>query len=177
MKLAKFRLDDGPAAVGILEHERLTQLALSDSFPSLFHLLEAPDPAAAARELAQPKQALALASVTLLAPLDAQEVWAAGVTYIRSKSARMEESEAAASCYDRVYVSPRPELFMKATPHRVAGPGGTVPLGTPIIPPSSFSRPGRSTQRLAAWRTRLSSHGEPSANDSCHGQTCGCGLK
>ena len=41
-------------------------------------------------------------------------------------TARMEESETAASCYDRVYVSPRPELFMKATPHRVAGPGQPV---------------------------------------------------
>ena len=62
--------------------------------------------------------------VQLLAPLDQQEVWAAGVTYIRSKSARMEESETAASCYDRVYVSPRPEIFFKATPHRVVGPDG-----------------------------------------------------
>jgi len=56
-------------------------------------------------------------------------------------------------------------------------PGGTEPLGTPIMPPSSLSRPGRSTHRLAAWRTRLSSQGEPSAKDSCHGHTCGCGLK
>jgi len=49
-------------------------------------------------------------------------VWAAGVTYRRSQSARMEESKSAASCYDRVYSSPRPELFFKATPHRVSGP-------------------------------------------------------
>ena len=43
------------------------------------------------------------------------------MTYKRSQTARMEESEAAADCYDRVYRSPRPELFMKATPHRVSG--------------------------------------------------------
>jgi 2-dehydro-3-deoxy-D-arabinonate dehydratase len=49
-------------------------------------------------------------------------VWAAGVTYKRSKTARMEESESAATLYDRVYASPRPELFFKATPHRVAHP-------------------------------------------------------
>jgi 2-dehydro-3-deoxy-D-arabinonate dehydratase len=59
----------------------------------------------------------------LLPPIDHQEVWAAGVTYQRSQAARMEESESAASCYDRVYRSSRPELFFKATPHRVAGPG------------------------------------------------------
>jgi 2-dehydro-3-deoxy-D-arabinonate dehydratase len=50
-------------------------------------------------------------------------VWAAGVTYKRSQTARMEESATAASCYDRVYASPRPELFYKASPHRVSGHG------------------------------------------------------
>jgi 2-dehydro-3-deoxy-D-arabinonate dehydratase len=65
---------------------------------------------------------MAMDELELLAPLDEQEVWAAGVTYKRSQTARMEESEAAASCYDRVYRSPRPELFMKATRHRVSGP-------------------------------------------------------
>jgi len=48
-------------------------------------------------------------------------VWAAGVTYNRSQAARMEESEAAASCYDRVYTAPRPEIFFKATPGRCSG--------------------------------------------------------
>jgi 2-dehydro-3-deoxy-D-arabinonate dehydratase len=67
--------------------------------------------------------AIAVGNVSLLAPIDQQEVWAAGVTYKRSQSARMEESETAADCYDRVYRSPRPELFFKASPHRVAGPG------------------------------------------------------
>lgn len=64
----------------------------------------------------------------LLAPLGSQEVWAAGVTYLRSKSARMEESKDAGggSFYDRVYTADRPELFFKATPHRVRGPGAPV---------------------------------------------------
>jgi 2-dehydro-3-deoxy-D-arabinonate dehydratase len=64
----------------------------------------------------------------LLAPLDAQEVWAAGVTYRRSMDARMEESKAEGSAYDRVYSAPRPELFFKATPHRVVGPHAAVRL-------------------------------------------------
>src|SRR5688500_9566726 len=55
----------------------------------------------------------------LLPPLEAQEVWAAGVTYRRSREARMEESEQAADVYDRVYQAERPELFFKATAHRV----------------------------------------------------------
>jgi 2-dehydro-3-deoxy-D-arabinonate dehydratase len=64
----------------------------------------------------------------LLAPIEAQEVWAAGVTYYRSRTARMAESEASGgmSFYDRVYNAERPELFFKSTPHRVAGPGEAV---------------------------------------------------
>ena len=64
----------------------------------------------------------------LLAPIQGQEVWAAGVTYLRSKDARMEEAREAGggNFYDRVYNAERPELFFKATPHRVARPGGAV---------------------------------------------------
>ncbi|GAB4424348.1 MAG: hypothetical protein Fur0044_22410 [Anaerolineae bacterium] len=57
----------------------------------------------------------------LLPPLDAQEVWAAGVTYLRSREAREEESNKI-GVYDRVYEAERPEIFLKATPHRVVGP-------------------------------------------------------
>ena len=59
----------------------------------------------------------------LLPPVGSQEVWAAGVTYLRSRDARMEESEdtGAADCYQRVYEAERPELFFKSLPHRVAG--------------------------------------------------------
>jgi 2-dehydro-3-deoxy-D-arabinonate dehydratase len=62
------------------------------------------------------------------APIGSQEVWAAGVTYLRSRTARMEESNAVggASFYDRVYHADRPELFFKSTPHRVAGPAEPV---------------------------------------------------
>lgn len=67
---------------------------------------------------------------TLLAPIQSQEVWAAGVTYLRSRDARIEESKDAGggSFYDRVYVADRPEIFFKATPSRVVGPGGKLPL-------------------------------------------------
>jgi len=59
-------------------------------------------------------------------PLESQEVWAAGVTYSRSRRARVEESAHEATVYDRVYRARRPEIFFKATPHRVVGDGGDV---------------------------------------------------
>jgi 2-dehydro-3-deoxy-D-arabinonate dehydratase len=64
----------------------------------------------------------------LRAPIQSQEVWAAGVTYYRSRTARMEESKDAGggSFYDKVYEADRPELFFKATPHRVAAPDAEV---------------------------------------------------
>jgi len=58
-----------------------------------------------------------------LAPVGSQEIWAAGVTYFRSRAARMEEAEAAGGdiFYDKVYEAERPELFFKATPSRARG--------------------------------------------------------
>ena len=64
----------------------------------------------------------------LLPPMGSQEVWAAGVTYWRSRTARMEESKDAGggSFYDRVYEAARPELFFKSSPHRVVGTGEPI---------------------------------------------------
>ena len=68
---------------------------------------------------------LPLDTVTMAAPVDRQEVWAAGVTYRRSRDARMEESTQK-DVYDLVYEAERPELFLKATPERVSGPGEAI---------------------------------------------------
>jgi 2-dehydro-3-deoxy-D-arabinonate dehydratase len=64
----------------------------------------------------------------LLAPIDEQEVWAAGVTYLRSRDARMEESKKAGggTFYDMVYDAERPELFFKGTPFRTVGPNAPI---------------------------------------------------
>jgi 2-dehydro-3-deoxy-D-arabinonate dehydratase len=64
------------------------------------------------------------------APIGNQEVWGAGVTYMRSREARMEESKSAGGgdFYDRVYNATRPELFFKATPQRVVGPEELVAI-------------------------------------------------
>jgi 2-dehydro-3-deoxy-D-arabinonate dehydratase len=73
-----------------------------------------------------------LSPAQIQAPIGNQEVWAAGVTYYRSRSARMEESKSAGGgdFYDRVYTAERPELFFKATASRVAGPGSHVRIRT-----------------------------------------------
>lgn len=73
-------------------------------------------------------EAKQLIQSSILPPIGSQEVWAAGVTYLRSRDARMEESKESggATFYDKVYVAERPELFFKSLPHRVAGTGQVV---------------------------------------------------
>jgi len=73
-------------------------------------------------------EAAVLLEQDLLAPIGSQEVWAAGVTYLRSRDARMEESKdsGGASFYDKVYEAERPELFFKSQPQRVAAHGEKV---------------------------------------------------
>ena len=123
MKLAKYLRAPDDAAVGMVVDENLVGLDLSDGPGSLAEILEAIDPRAVVGTLIEDPVVTPLSEVSLLPPVDRQEVWAAGVTYRRSRAARVEESGFAASFYDRVYTAPRPELFMKATPHRVSGHG------------------------------------------------------
>ncbi|NLG29031.1 MAG: hypothetical protein GX557_14055 [Chloroflexi bacterium] len=81
--------------------------------------------AAKAEPVAPLEALLAGSGPRLLCPLDAQEVWACGVTYQMSRAARMRESEEP-TIYGKVYDAPRPEIFFKATPQRVVGPGEAV---------------------------------------------------
>jgi 2-dehydro-3-deoxy-D-arabinonate dehydratase len=129
MKLAKVKLSDGSRRGAIVEDDsvRLLDFNQLENVRSLADVLHAKDPAGLAKFLLdQSAQAIPLAQVTILAPIDRQEVWAAGVTYKRSQIARMEESESGASHYDKVYSAPRPELFFKGTASRVSGPGEPV---------------------------------------------------
>lgn len=126
MKLAKIRQTDGSTAAVLWEGDQLFPIDLMqvDHVRSLMDILNAPDPFGLVKYLTDKTgPAFAAATATFLAPIDRQEVWAAGVTYKRSQVARMEESESAASHYDKVYTAPRPEIFFKATPNRVSGPG------------------------------------------------------
>ena len=120
MKICKYRIGS-VESVGLIEDGQVISLPGA----TLFELLESDD-VDAAISAADRGESHSLSEVELLPPVDQQEIWAAGVTYKRSQTARMEESEAAASCYDRVYVADRPELFFKATPARVVGTGQPI---------------------------------------------------
>lgn len=128
MKLAKIRLSSGVQQIVSVHGDQLRPLNLTGGqYKSLTDILEEDDPEEVAGFLTDDSaRPVPADSVKFLAPLDNQEVWAAGVTYKRSRAARMEESDTAASCYDKVYASPRPELFLKAAPHRSVGPGEPV---------------------------------------------------
>ena len=129
MKLCRFKTDSccHHARIGLTTDDT-TVLDLSAAGVSrLTTLLESDNLIALLQSLAAlPLPRLNLAEVTLLAPVEQQEVWAAGVTYLRSKKARMDESEFSASAYDRVYEAERPELFFKSLPEKVVATGGDV---------------------------------------------------
>jgi 2-dehydro-3-deoxy-D-arabinonate dehydratase len=129
MQLCKVRRTTGETEVGVLAGEAVRILRRGDPGGpnSLSDFLHAADPAAlVSSRLDAGAAPLPLDAVRLLPPLDAQEVWAAGVTYTRSREARERESAGAARFYDLVYNAERPELFFKATPRRVVGPGAPV---------------------------------------------------
>lgn len=129
MKLAKVLLSNGELHNAIVGENTVQLLDLSqvESCHKLSDILYAPDPVGLANFLVDTElPPVPFNQLEFLAPLDQQEVWAAGVTYKRSQVARMEESEAAASHYDQVYTADRPELFFKATPNRVCGPNQPV---------------------------------------------------
>lgn len=117
-----YRTDQGLVLVTDGRSLRLTDLSFDE-------LLRARDPRAMLRAHAAGAQETdGTTPQVLLAPIGSQEVWAAGVTYYRSRDARMDESRdsGGATFYDRVYDADRPELFFKSTPQRVVAPGGQV---------------------------------------------------
>jgi 2-dehydro-3-deoxy-D-arabinonate dehydratase len=129
MQLCKVQLETGEVRVGVVRDDHVRFLDLQDyvGIRSLSDVLHADNPTSLAHDLIDDSSPrVPLKDVTLLAPIDRQEVWAAGVTYKRSQEARERESLGAAKFYDLVYSADRPELFFKATPHRVSGPGDRV---------------------------------------------------
>lgn len=128
MKLAKIRTAENRPAIAVIEDDGARILALEHApgILTLADLLHSGDPWQTAGMILAQSGDVRVTEFTCLAPIDQQEVWAAGVTYKRSQIARMEESETAASHYDLVYSAPRPEIFFKATPSRVVHPGDSV---------------------------------------------------
>jgi 2-dehydro-3-deoxy-D-arabinonate dehydratase len=129
--LAYFTVDGAnEPRFGLLAGERVVDLARSGGPDSLTAALQMPAAelqAALRAVVAGPHDDMPMTAVTLKAPIDRQEVWAAGVTYLRSRDARMEESSQR-DVYDRVYDADRPELFLKATPNRVSGPSEAIAI-------------------------------------------------
>jgi 2-dehydro-3-deoxy-D-arabinonate dehydratase len=121
MNLCRFKDKQG-VRIGIADASTVLDLTPA-GITSLASILEDENPVARLGKIAQEKlPRVALADVQLLPPVEQQEVWAAGVTYLRSKTARMEESDFSASAYDKVYAADRPEIFFKSLAEKVSGP-------------------------------------------------------
>ncbi|MEQ1825028.1 MAG: fumarylacetoacetate hydrolase family protein [Pirellula sp.] len=126
MQLARIQTDRGPSVARIANETAIVLDLNSTGLRTLSQLLSSDRLVEWAHGLPALSEPIPLSQVRWLPPIDDQEVWAAGVTYKRSQTARMEESEAAASCYDRVYTAARPEIFFKATPNRCSGHMGSL---------------------------------------------------
>jgi 2-dehydro-3-deoxy-D-arabinonate dehydratase len=127
MKLCRFQAADGPPRIGLAFDDTSILDLTPAGVDRLETLFEAENLSAHLNRLVNQTQTrYGIRNVKLLPPIDKQEVWAAGVTYQRSKTARMEESQTAPSVYDLVYEAPRPELFFKATPEKVVAPNDPV---------------------------------------------------
>jgi 2-dehydro-3-deoxy-D-arabinonate dehydratase len=126
MKLCRFQDAQNQTRVGLMLDDD-TVLDLTAGIGAIEPLLESDDLVPWLTSLA--KQNLprhSLREIRLRTPIERQEVWAAGVTYLRSKTARMEESGFSANAYDRVYDAARPEIFFKSLPEKVVSPGEPV---------------------------------------------------
>ncbi len=124
MKLCRFN-EDGDTRIGrAVDDETVVDLS-AGGVESITAILEDADGLARVEGLSG-LPTVALAEVELLTPVEGQEVWAAGVTYLRSKHARMEESDFSANAYDQVYEADRPEIFLKSLAEKVVGPGDAV---------------------------------------------------
>ena len=125
VKICRYLTTDNQVRIGLAKGgDALLDLSPA-GIESITALLESGDAAKRLAGLGELTE-VPLADVTLLSPIEVQEVWAAGVTYLRSKDARMEESDFSATAYDRVYDATRPELFFKSLPEKVVACGEPV---------------------------------------------------
>ncbi len=126
-KLCRYLNAKSQIRIGLVHADNTVSDLTSAGVELMTQLLESEDMIARITGLAKtdmPRRPLA--EIKLLSPVERQEVWAAGVTYMRSKKARMDESEFSASAYDRVYDAERPEIFFKSLPEK------TVPTGEEV---------------------------------------------
>lgn len=126
-KLCRYLNSKSQIRIGLVHEDNTVSDLTSAGVELMTPLLEGEDLVSRLTALSKtdmPKRPLS--EVKLLSPVERQEVWAAGVTYLRSKKARMDESEFSASAYDRVYDAERPEIFFKSLPEK------TVPTGEDV---------------------------------------------
>ena len=127
MKLCRFQAAQGPPRVGLVCDDTSVLDLSPAGVENLEPLLEAEGFSNhLSRLVNQTQTRYGLRNVRLLPPVEQQEVWAAGVTYLRSKKARMEESTGSASAYDKVYEAERPELFFKSVSEKVVATDGDI---------------------------------------------------
>src|SRR5215207_11058697 len=127
MKICRFLAGDSVVRVGLIDDDAAVVDLTPAGITTLSRVLENADPVAFLNGV--DRRALptfAIADVVLRPPIERQEVWAAGVTYLRSKTARMEESDFSATAYDRVYDAERPEIFFKSIAEKVVAAGEGV---------------------------------------------------
>ena len=129
VKICRYLTTDNQVRIGLAKSDDVLIDLSTAGIESITALLESGDAAKRLAGLGELTE-VPLADVTLLSPIEVQEVWAAGVTYLRSKDARMEESDFSATAYDRVYDAPRPELFFKSLPEKVVACGEPVGIRT-----------------------------------------------
>ncbi|MBM4411897.1 MAG: hypothetical protein FJ040_00405 [Chloroflexi bacterium] len=130
MHICRFLNAQQQVRIGFVDHGQLFDITAR--FPNISAFLRwtvgRNDAGSALRQALHGTTPIGSASdFTMLRPTDEQEIWAAGVTYERSRVAREEES-AKSGIYDRVYTAARPEIFFKATPSRAVGPNDAVAI-------------------------------------------------
>jgi 2-dehydro-3-deoxy-D-arabinonate dehydratase len=126
MKLCRFQ-HQNQTRIGLVAERGMISDLSAAGVAQFTPLLERDDVVAHLQSLATQKlPQVHIGDVRLLAPVERQEVWAVGVTYLRSKAARMEESDFSATAYDKVYDAPRPELFLKSMPEKAVGFGDQI---------------------------------------------------
>lgn len=121
MQLAQVRYKDRKRVGVVTGHELQLLPRRKQGGLRLSEILHSKNPAKTVQKLLGKSKTVEQSAVAWLPPINQQEVWAAGVTYKRSETARKEESKGAARFYNAVYKADRPELFFKANPHRVVG--------------------------------------------------------
>jgi 2-dehydro-3-deoxy-D-arabinonate dehydratase len=127
MNACRFKYKPGEIRIGLITEDAAVLDLTPAGITRLQPLLESDDPVAMLSHIANASlPRVGLHEVQMCAPVEQQEVWAAGVTYLRSKTARMEESDFSATAYDRVYAAERPEIFFKSLAEKVVAPGEPV---------------------------------------------------